>query len=217
MLVLAIGALIQIGSIQGADTSPLTPLPTVLRGREDEFTTAWSHALKRLEAFARDHNLDPPDLGDVRLTVVATQKELVPGPFPTRRTMVAHAGWKWVRVVPLEVFAEVLPEYARLREDAWARVLAHELSHSWIRRGPRWFREGLAIVAADQGIGEDIRLTSPDPALASIDWRNDSQAYPRSAAQVRFYMERIPLRELLAKAGSPEFETWLRDRWQTER
>jgi hypothetical protein len=222
MLALAICALVQIGFIEGPHApsaparyqaaSPLTPLPTALRGREVEFLAAWSRARKRLEAFARDHDLNPPTFDDVRLTVFATQKELAPGPFPTRRTMVAHAGWKSVSVVPPEVFAEVLPKYARLREDAWARLLAHELSHSWIRVGPRWFREGLAIIAADQGIGEDLRLTSPDPAMASIDWLNDNHAYPRSAAQVRFYMARIPLRELLAKASSPEFESWLRDR-----
>lgn len=223
MLAIAIALLVEVGAAGASElpsaegyqaASPLTSLPAALRGREDEFLGSWDRARKRLEDFAREHGLDPPDLDDVRFTVVATQKRLPGGPSRVRRSAVAAAGWKSVHVVSPEVFAEVLPEYARAREDAWSRLLAHELSHIWIRVGPRWFREGLAIIAADQGIGDDIRLTSPDPTLTSIDWASDQGAYPRAAAQVRFYLEHIPLRELLEKASSPEFEAWLRNRWQ---
>jgi hypothetical protein len=79
--------------------------------------------------------------------------------------------------------------------------------------GPPWLVEGFAVVAADQGFGEDLTFSSPEEALAPIDWHG-RYAYASAAACVRFFLQRVQMRELLAQAQSPAFEDWLRAVWR---
>ena len=113
-----------------------------------------------------------------------------------------------------EEFARVIPEYA-LRRDAWVRLIAHEFAHNWHagvasrKMGPRWFVEGLAVVIANQGFGEDLHPKSADDALRPIDWTG-RYAYAPAAASLRFFLKRAPVKTLIERAGTPDFETWLR-------
>ena len=115
-----------------------------------------------------------------------------------------------------EEFARVVPEYAALRPDAWVRLIAHELAHGWYqelagprRLGPAWFVEGFAIIASDQGFGEELKFGSAEGALAPIDW-NGRYADANAAACLRFFLQRASMAKLIERAGSPDFEAWLR-------
>jgi hypothetical protein len=134
-----------------------------------------------------------------------------------RKTYVGASG-NPIRVVSPEEFARVVPEYAALRDDSWARLIAHELAHDWHQElagpgssqlGPIWFIEGLAVVIAGQGFGEELRPKSSEEALRPIDW-SGRYAYANAAAAVRFFLRRASAKALIQHARSPDFETWLR-------
>jgi hypothetical protein len=135
---------------------------------------------------------------------------------PLPRPTLAGASGDPIRVVTPEAFVRIVPEYVALRRDAWTRLIAHEEFHLAFeellpdaQNIPMWFSEGLAVVAADQGFGEDIRVGSLDEALQPIDW-NDRHAYAPAAAHVRYLLKRFSLQELLAHARTGDLEAWLR-------
>jgi hypothetical protein len=178
--------------------------------------------------FAIDNDLPPPRaFGGMRVRIFATQADMwrayasnVSLPASTglpRKQTVAMVLGEDILVVQESEFASILPNYAKLRKDAWIRLVSHELAHVWhieIAKdglGPRWFAEGLAVVAADQGFGEDRTVRSTDEALAPIDWQTDPSAYAAAAASVRFFAKRIPIRELIERASKPGLERWLRE------
>ena len=192
--------------------------------RKAEFETALKEAKRIICAFASGNALPRPrGLGAARLTVYPSQEVLwrelfrtPPGkepPPPPRRTLVAVGGGYRIDAVTPEEFARVIPEYAALRPDAWIRLIAHELAHSWQEElgalGPRWFFEAFAIIAADQGFGEELKLDTVEAALAPIDWE-DRFAYANAAARLRYFLRWVGIDEMISRASSPDFESWLR-------
>jgi len=120
-------------------------------------------------------------------------------------------------VVTPEVYARVQPRYGAV-PGAYARLLAHEMAHRLhiavldgdeARMGPTWFYEGFAVVASGDLIGLEAE-TADDL------WRHvraeGAGAYARYAAALRFLAARVPLQELVARAGEAGFESWLADR-----
>jgi hypothetical protein len=136
-------------------------------------------------------------------------------PVPTDALTAALEGGLLVAVVPEEA-RRARPEYFASAFD-WVRALAHEIIHRLHVRvlggreeamGPPWFFEGFAMLGSGQPIGQEIEVTSTARAL-ELAHSQGRGAYARYAAAIRYFAERIPLRELVAQAGAPEFEDWL--------
>jgi len=117
-------------------------------------------------------------------------------------------------VVTPEVYARAQPRYGA-DPGAFARLLAHEMAHRLHiaildgdeeRMGPTWFFEGFAVVASGDLVGLEV-------ATAEDVWRHvraeGAGAYAHYAAALRFVAGRIPLPELVARAGDAGFEAWL--------
>lgn len=137
----------------------------------------------------------------------------------TASGLVAGLEERVLLVVSPAEFARVQPVYAA-GEQAWTRVLAHEIAHRLHVRildgdedamGPPWFFEGFAAVISDQRLGIEVPVTSLDEALAAAGFEGEG-SYARYQAAVRWLAERIPLPELVAHAGDPAFEAWLKER-----
>jgi hypothetical protein len=115
------------------------------------------------------------------------------------------------------------PEHAA-PADAWRRLVAHELVHRLHvavlaaegrgedAMGPRWFFEGLAVVGSGQDLDVHAGLAYPSvaDALAGVAEGDVATAYPRFAAAVRLLARKVPVPELVARAGDADFEAWLR-------
>jgi hypothetical protein len=54
-----------------------------------------------------------------------------------------------------------------------------------------------------------LSYSSPEEALQAAHDTTSPQMYARFAAAVRFFSKRIPLPELVRRAGSADFESWL--------
>lgn len=123
-----------------------------------------------------------------------------------------------------EEYSRINPEYAANKDD-WTRLLAHEMVHRLHvealggdedAMGPTWFFEGFAMAGAGQkNIGAGIRFRSADEALSAISEFSSAKthaggSYETYAAAFRFFMERLPLKELVRRAGRQGFEDWLR-------
>lgn len=109
-------------------------------------------------------------------------------------------------------------------EEAWGegeyrRLAAHEVAHRAHERvvvaktgssegmGPRWFFEGLALACAGQFAASSPGTLSPPEVGALI--ARDAQhplGYPRYADMFRSVARRTPVKELVARAGSADFE-----------
>jgi hypothetical protein len=120
--------------------------------------------------------------------------------------------------------ARLAPDYAAL-PDAWARLVGHEMAHrlhialleaegrTEEAMGPRWFYEGFAVLASGQDFDVHADLAYADAAAAlagAADASDPAHAYRRYAAALRYFAARAPLPELVARAGEPGFEDWLR-------
>jgi hypothetical protein len=116
-----------------------------------------------------------------------------------------------------EEYARARPKYAS-RNDAWPRLLAHELAHGLHARlvhgnegamGPKWFFEGFAIVASGQRLCSGVRPSALDEALLSAHAQG-SGSYGVYDCVLRFLLKRLPLEEMVRNAGNANFEDWLR-------
>ena len=120
-------------------------------------------------------------------------------------------------VLTPELYALVQPRYGAA-PGAFARLLAHEMAHRLHiavlqgdeeRMGPPWFYEGFAVVASGDLVGLEV-------ATADDLWRHTRAegegAYAHYAAALRFLAARIPLPELVERAGDVGFEGWLAER-----
>jgi hypothetical protein len=139
-------------------------------------------------------------------------------PMPTDALTAALEGEKLLAVFREEA-ERARPEYFRTPED-WARALAHEIVHRLHARilngnedamGPEWFFEGFAVYGSGQPLGDAYEIASADEGLMLAAQRGRG-AYARYAAAVRFFAERVPLPELVANAGTKDFDAWLRSR-----
>ncbi len=101
--------------------------------------------------------------------------------------------------------------------DAFEKLLTHEMAHRLHIRilhgdeeamGPVWFYEGFALFAAEQ-------LTHVAPTLTETEiWEvvemEERIDYRRYVTVFRYFLEKVPLPQLVEMAGKAEFADWLR-------
>ena len=136
-------------------------------------------------------------------------------PMPTDALTGALEEGVLLAILPEEA-ERARPEYFASPQD-WVQALAHEIVHRLHVRilggdedamGPQWFYEGFAVIGSGQPLGSDLRVDTVDQALA-LTRAEQRGAYACYAAALRFFAARIPLPELVARAGQPDFEAWL--------
>lgn len=141
-------------------------------------------------------------------------------PLPTSGLAAVLEGRVLMAVTP-HVYREMHPAYTE-QADFYTRILAHEIVHHLHvavlqgdedAMGPTWFFEGFAVVGSGQQMGAPLAYASVDEALAGAHDMKSPQAYRRFAAAVRFFMQRVPLTEMVAHAKDDDFEDWLRTTW----
>lgn len=107
--------------------------------------------------------------------------------------------------------------------NAYEKLLAHEMAHRLHIRilngneeamGPIWFYEGFALYAADQFAQSDLKL--PDSLIWQIVNETERGSYFRYAAIFRHFISRHSLKELIDRAGQPDFVDWLREKDSTK-
>lgn len=205
-------------------------LPPKLEAQRDTYEADLGLAFATVNRFAAKHGWDvKAEDVVVDLEVFESQQalwrrllELEGLPQDTKLPLTGLAatleGGHLLAVSPGE-YRRLHPEYSR-GDAAWAELLAHELVHGLhaaILRGnnkgmgPVWFYEGLAVVGAGQPFGLDRRFESDRAALGAVNHGADRPkgSYATYAAVVRHFMRKIPLRELVRRAGDPGFEHWL--------
>jgi hypothetical protein len=137
-------------------------------------------------------------------------------PSPTATIAAALEGRILLAVVPSE-YQRQQPVYAA-QQDAWARLLAHEMVHrlhpiilggNEEAMGQPWFFEGFACLGAGQDFDADLTFASSAEALAAARDVRSPLAYRRFLAAVRYFAGQVPLAMLVARAGSDDFEAWL--------
>lgn len=108
------------------------------------------------------------------------------------------------------------PEYTR-QPDSWRRLLAHEMAHRLHvaildgdedAMGPTWFFEGFAVFASGQELGDPLVYSTAEEALEGVHAKGPL-AYRRYGAALKFFAGRIPLTQLVVRAGAEGFEEWL--------
>jgi len=103
-------------------------------------------------------------------------------------------------------------------EGEYRRLAAHELAHrahelvaisatgSSEGMGPRWFFEGLALACAGQFPTSSPGGLSPSEVRALIDQdERKPVGYPRYADMFRSVARTVPVKDLVARAGKPDF------------
>jgi len=101
--------------------------------------------------------------------------------------------------------------------DAWQKLLTHEMAHRLHIRllhgdedamGPVWFYEGYALHAAGQMRHQAPKLTEEEIwAVVDSKERGDYRQY---VTVFHFFLERLPLAQLVDNAGRADFSRWLR-------
>lgn len=130
--------------------------------------------------------------------------------------LVAALEGRVLLAVTPETNRAVHPRYVG-QEDAWMRLLAHEMVHRLHvailagdeeAMGPQWFFEGFAVVGSGQVLGPPLAYHSVAQALEEVK-SNEPLAYRRFAAAVRYCSTLTPMAALVRHAGQADFETWL--------
>jgi len=118
----------------------------------------------------------------------------------------------------------VSPEYydkvypAGREPDSYIKLLTHEICHRLHVRilngdeeamGPVWFFEGFAIFAADQFTLSKIKLTQEDILFIIGESRRGN--YEQYSHVFKYFVNKIPLKELVANAKRNDFNDWLKN------
>lgn len=139
--------------------------------------------------------------------------------LPEGAIVVAALEKRVLMAVTPTTFQTLQPDYAS-SENAWMRLFAHEIGHrlhvailegNEDAMGPTWFFEGFAVVAAGQQLGSPLTFSTRAEALEGTRAKGPG-AYRQYGAAVRYFSSKIPLPELVQRAGAPDFEAWLIER-----
>lgn len=134
-------------------------------------------------------------------------------PLPTQGLTAALEKEVLLAVTP-EAYARIVPDYAQ-EDRAYERLLAHEMVHRLHvsilggdeeAMGPTWFYEGFAVVGS--GALEGIE-TATAQNLSAFKAAKGPGAYARFAAALRYYLDCLPLPELVAQAKRSDLDAWL--------
>ncbi|MGD9707196.1 MAG: hypothetical protein AB7V07_05940 [Candidatus Delongbacteria bacterium] len=118
-------------------------------------------------------------------------------------------------VVSPEYYANVYPQ--GIEPDSYVKLLTHEICHRLHVRilngdeeamGPVWFFEGFAIFAADQFTQSKLKLTEDE--IWSIVENSERGSYEKYSHVFKYFVNRIPLKELVINAKRKDINNWLK-------
>ena len=114
-----------------------------------------------------------------------------------------------------ELYIELYPEGNEA--DAFEKLLTHEMAHRLHvrilngdeeRMGPVWFYEGFALYAANQF--ETFLPVLNKEEIWEVVQAEERMDYRQYASVFRYFLNFVPLEQLVERAGSAEFPGWLR-------
>jgi len=200
-----------------------------LEARRVEFARAVVEARLITDAFAEAHDWQGFAQIDSfhSVEVYASQRELwerviqlenlpADARLPTGGFAASIIATVLVAIIP-EEYNRLRPEY-NVAQDAWVRLLAHEMIHQLHLRivgdretamGPRWFYEAFAIRGAGQHLAGKGEIRNLDEALSAMQARGRG-SYARFEQALLYFERRVDLKELVCRAAQENFEAWLR-------
>lgn len=116
-----------------------------------------------------------------------------------------------------EYYAKVYPQ--GIEPNSYVKLLTHEICHRLHVRilngdeeamGPVWFFEGFAIFAADQFTQSKLKLTEDE--IWSIVENPERGSYEKYSHVFKYFVNKIPLQELVGNAKREDLEDWLRSK-----
>lgn len=138
------------------------------------------------------------------------------GASPTRipRTRVAAERRGELAMVAPDVYRELAAE--GIETDSYEKLVAHELAHVLHGRildgaeelaGPLWFYEGFAVYAAGQF--EVLQQEPTHDEIVRVVQGAEPGNQRLAGGVLRYYARRVPLQELVKRAGQANFRSWL--------
>lgn len=201
-------------------SSPLSiSFPDGYQGSVEETRLVIGRAQGRIDRFAQEHGwehllrpvlYDSCEIYQSGPALIRRIRELhrLPESYELPAATIVGALEKRILLfVSPEEYERMVPALAG-ELNGYEKLFAHEIAHRLHvavlegdedAMGPRWFYEGFAVVASGQ---------HPDAAFQSAPEAMASGSYREYGALVRRLMTRIPLAELVSRAGSPNFQNW---------
>ncbi len=203
----------------------LIVLPQTLQSRSDEFSAYLDKAIERVQKFAYENGwerhtaksfMDKVMIFDSKPDFDKMLLELCEMPSDTElpETYCGALEERVLAVVTPEIYSTVYPQ--GVEEDFYTKILAHEIAHRLHVRilegdedamGPVWFFEGFALYAADQFCHSKISLTKEE--IIEILSTEERGSYEKYAYVFRYLVKLSSLKELVSKAGSPDFTEYI--------
>jgi hypothetical protein len=118
-----------------------------------------------------------------------------------------------------QLYDTIFPE--GIETDSFEKLITHELAHCLHVRildgeeekmGPIWFFEGFAIFAAGQFINDTSKPTN----LWEIVERERRGSYLQYGRVFGYFVDKIPLRELIRQSCKDNFIEWLKQKEEME-
>jgi len=200
-------------------------LPKSLENRRNELETYVLNAMDNIDSFrgANQWNLHAKEPFMDSVMIFDEKKDfdhqllLLAGMDTTTQLPETYCGAleKGILVVVApEIYSRVYLE--GIETDSYVKLLTHEIAHRLHIRilngneeamGPVWFYEGFAIFVANQ-FGKSDLILSRDEMVAII---NDPErgGYVKYGFVFRHVVNRIPLQELIERAGKDDFNQWV--------
>jgi len=116
-----------------------------------------------------------------------------------------------------DIYGTIYPQ--GIEPHSFVKLITHEMAHRLHIRilngdedamGPLWFFEGFSIYAADQF--RDVTVNEDD--IRAVIQDNERHSYLTYGATIRYFLDHVPLREMVELAGGEGFIPWLQDRME---
>jgi hypothetical protein len=196
-------------------------LPASLESRRDEFLLNIKNALSNIGSFSEINGWKELCVEDFMDSVMIFDKkekfnETLLNLTNTDKsvklpdTYCAALENRTLLAVTPEYYSKVYPE--GIENKSFEKLITHEIAHRLHIRilngdeeamGPIWFYEGFAMYAANQFTDSDVVLTKKE----IIDLMNDPErgSYKKYSYIFRYFVGKIPLKELVSKAKNKDF------------
>ncbi len=203
-------------------------LSNSLEGERQKFEEILFAAQVRLKAFALENNweqyieetfADIVEIYDSKEEFDNTIRqvcELEPTVKLDKKFSAALEKRRLITISP-ELYAENYPD--GMEENSFEKLLTHEMVHRFHIRllngdedamGPIWFFEGFAIYAAGQFSNSKLKLTENE--IWEIVNSTVRGSYKKYGFIFRYFLEKIPLNEMIEQAREKNFNTWLQSK-----
>jgi hypothetical protein len=200
-------------------------LPASLENRRTEFEINIKNAIANIESFATKYGWDSLtkeafmdsvmimdhkkkfDRNLLALVGADTTMELP-------ETYCAALEERTLVVVTPEIYAAAYPE--GIEANSYEKLLTHEIAHRLHIRilngdeeamGPVWFYEGFALFTADQFSNSNLQLSEAE--MKEIMDNPERGSYVNYNVIFRYFVSKIPLKELIAQAKNEDFNEWV--------